>query len=494
MEKQSILIIGAGIAGLSAGCYAQMNGFKTTILEKHTVPGGSCTAWKRKGYTFDYCIHDIAGISPNSGAYFIWQELGALKNKAIVYHDEFWRTEDIQGHSLHAYNSVNRMIQQLIEIAPEDEALIREYEKGLKSFLKIEFLAIPVLGIKGFINALPSIPAIIKWGGITMGAFAKRFKNPFLRRAFSTMQYDFAGIPMMLHMSFLASSQNHQLGWAAGGSYEFAESIAKRYVDLGGEICLKSAVEKVLVENGKAVGVKLTGGEELKADIVISAADGYSTIYKMLDGNFTNGQIDKYYATELESQEMSLHISFGVNRDLSSDPRALTFLLDEQIQIADVITDRLDIEFFGFEPSFAPKGKGVIKVLMKSGYRFWKALKEKGEDYQKAKDSAVTAVLKVLEIKLPGISKQVEVVDVATPVTAEHFLGSRFGYQAWGSEDFFKAMISGLSITLPGLTSFYMTGQWSMATIGISTAAISSRNLIKRICKQQGKKFTTSKA
>src|SRR3989304_2375133 len=52
-KTQSIIIIGAGIAGLSAGCYGQMNGYKTRIFELHDKPGGLCTAWKRKGYTFD---------------------------------------------------------------------------------------------------------------------------------------------------------------------------------------------------------------------------------------------------------------------------------------------------------------------------------------------------------------------------------------------------------------------------------------------------------
>ena len=56
MEKRTV-IIGAGIAGLSAGCYALMNGYKTTIFEMHTIPGGLCTAWKRKGYTFDISMH-----------------------------------------------------------------------------------------------------------------------------------------------------------------------------------------------------------------------------------------------------------------------------------------------------------------------------------------------------------------------------------------------------------------------------------------------------
>ena len=74
MEK-SIIIIGAGIAGLSAGCYGRMNGYRTQIFEMHTSPGGLCTAWKRRGYTFDGCIHYLVGARPGLSFYRLWEEL-----------------------------------------------------------------------------------------------------------------------------------------------------------------------------------------------------------------------------------------------------------------------------------------------------------------------------------------------------------------------------------------------------------------------------------
>ena len=59
MPEKSILIIGAGIGGLSTGCYARINGYRAAILEMHTTPGGLCTSWKRHGYTFDGSIHNL---------------------------------------------------------------------------------------------------------------------------------------------------------------------------------------------------------------------------------------------------------------------------------------------------------------------------------------------------------------------------------------------------------------------------------------------------
>jgi phytoene dehydrogenase-like protein len=75
MTDKSIMITGAGIAGLSAGCYAQMDGYRTQIFELHNIPGGLCTAWKRQGYVCDGCGHDLAGATLNSKLYGLWEEL-----------------------------------------------------------------------------------------------------------------------------------------------------------------------------------------------------------------------------------------------------------------------------------------------------------------------------------------------------------------------------------------------------------------------------------
>ena len=63
MEKK-IVIIGAGIAGLSAGCYSRMNGYSVEIYESHALPGGLCTSWKKGEYTIDGCLHWLTGSSP----------------------------------------------------------------------------------------------------------------------------------------------------------------------------------------------------------------------------------------------------------------------------------------------------------------------------------------------------------------------------------------------------------------------------------------------
>jgi len=69
LSGHSVAIIGAGMGGLAAGVYGQLRGLNTTIFEMHDKPGGLCTAWTRKGYTFDGCIHHLAGCLPGTPTY-----------------------------------------------------------------------------------------------------------------------------------------------------------------------------------------------------------------------------------------------------------------------------------------------------------------------------------------------------------------------------------------------------------------------------------------
>ena len=100
-----------------------------------------------------------------------------------------------------------------------------------------------------------------------------------------------------------------------------------------------------------------------------------------------------------------------------------------------------------------------------------------------------------LDRRFPGLAQQVEVVDVATPLTIERFTGNWRGQQAWPPPgQALSAAMKGFTRTLPGLEDFYMAGQWAEAMIGISTAAISGRNLVKRLCRRDGKRFDAQRS
>ena len=490
--EKSIVVIGAGIAGLSTGCYAQMNGYRTQIFELHTQPGGLCTAWKRRGYTFDGCIHHLAGSGPASPLYRVWQELGAFQGRELLFHDDLVRVEVPDGQALTVYTDIDRLEARLKALAPEDAATTDEYIRAARRFVGFDLLAMPLARPWEMVRVLPRLPGLVKWGRITLEQFAGRFRNPLLRKTFPTIQYDLPGVPVVIHLNFLAGCHSRTLGWPEGGSLAFARSIAARYQALGGEIHYKSRVEKILVEDDKAVGVRLADGTEHRADVVVSAADGHATIFDMLDGRYVDDCIRAYYDAVPDAVEMSLCVSLGVDRDMAGEPHALTLFLEQPVTVVGESLDRLDVEIFNFDPALAPAGKTPVKVLFKASYAYWQALAADRARYDEEKQRIAETVITQLDNRFPGLAQQVEVVDVATPLTIERFTGNWRGMQAWSPPgQAMSAMIKGFTRTLPGLEDFYMAGQWGEAMIGISTAAISARGLVERLCRRDGKRFET---
>jgi len=240
----------------------------------------------------------------------------------------------------------------------------------------------------------------------------------------------------MIHMAFLGMCDQKLFGFPEGGSLTFAENIANRFLDLGGKIQYRTTVKNIIVENDQVVGIELTDGTQVRGDYVISNADGYRTIYHMLSGDYTNQVIDAYYDEMLDEQEMNTTISLGVNRTFPSQWRAISYVLEEPVEIAGDLRNNIDVEFYGPDYGFSPEGKSVLKILMKSKYSYWNGLKENRAAYQQAKEDAIESVISLLEGKFTGLREQVEMQDMATPITVERYTNCIKGNQAWSPPDF----------------------------------------------------------
>lgn len=500
---QSIIIIGAGIAGLSAGCYAQMNGYKTRIFELHDKPGGLCTSWKRQGYTFDGCIEWLIGSTPGTAVNRIWQELGAAQGRQFVHHDVYQRVEGDDGRTLSFFTNIDRLEQHLKELAPADADVIEEFCTGVRSFTRfLDVMGSPegpsslLDGIKMGVRMLPFMGSLRKYGKMSMEEFAARFSDPLLRQAFRVAVDDLPDMPAMALMMVLAFMHAGDGCFPTGGSLEFARAIESRYLDLGGEIHYRSRVERILVEDDRAVGIRLTDGTEHRAEAIISAADGHATIFDMLQGRYASDKVRGYYE-KLPIFPSWIQVSLGVARDLSDQAQAVIYLFEEPIDIAGEKCEYIRFRHFCYDPSMAPPGRSALVSTFSSDHSYWKELNKEPERYEAEKKEIAIKVIDQLESRLPGISEQIEVVDVSTPMTVERYTGNWQGSQeGWliTTETFGIVMGKGMDKTLPGLDDFYMCGQWVEPGGGVSTAAVSGRTVVKMICKKDRKKFITTEA
>ena len=480
----SIIIIGAGMGGLAAGIYGRKNGARTKIYEMHSLPGGQCASWKRGGYTFDACIHHLFGCSPASRIHDLWTELGAMPRE-MVKPAECVSVLSPEGKLFRDYYDLEKLEGHMLELAPGDAAAIKDYIRGIKAYLGRDVIGDMMLGgTAEKIKVIPYLASRLRWVAPTMAKVGARFKDPFLRRAFPLLVYSNPDLPVLIHLIRHAYGLTDALQWPVGGATRFALSVEKRYRSLGGEIEYNARVEKILVEKGRAVGVRLADGREDRADAVISNADGRKTIMDMLEGKFVNEKVRKMCRPPDDETNWSAHVFLGVRRDLAAEPSSMIMLLDEPVEVAGRMCDSLEMQIYGFDRTMAPAGKGVIKVELVSKHSYWNELAADRKRYEDEKARTAERVISLLERRFPGIKGQVEEVDVPTQLTWERYMGGTHGFANMPKKkaSFWSGIQgAGGEMTLPGLKGFYFAGVWASMAGSLFSNALSGKRAIRAI-------------
>lgn len=497
MQKK-INIIGAGIAGLAAGCYLKMNGYNTEIFELNSLPGGLCTSWQRCGYTFDGCLHWVVGSSPSDNFYNLWNELIDMKSIDFLDFDYYSKYEDLTGNEVTFYCDVEKLKNELLKKAPEDKIIINNFIRTVKRFSKFSgkidkayetynFLD----GIKMMMKMIPYVNGYRKWIGLYQNDFADFFRSKLLRDALKIHTSEDMSAFFFVMMN--AWMNKKSAGYPIGGSLKFSQLIEKKYLELGGKINYRNKVSKIIVKNNIAKGIQLENGETYFSDLIISAADGYYTIFKMLDGNFIDKKI-QYVYKNFKTFPSYLQVSLGVNCSLKKLPHYLKFALDKPLRIDEKTEyNYINVRIFNFDNTMAPEGKSSLYALfVTDNHTFWEYLRKNDKvRYQEEKDRIANEVIDILDKKFGNIKANLEEIDVSTPATVIRYTNNWKGsYEGWLPTK--QTGFQGLKKTLPGLENFYMIGQWVEIGGGVPAALLSGRNVTQIICKKDKKKFTTT--
>ena len=187
--KEKVVVIGGGIAGLTAGIYAQMAGFDTVIYEKNAIPGGECIGWNRKGYHIDNCIHWLTGTRKGTEMYDVWETVGALTDETEYAKIDAFYTSTLNGRSVTLWNDLERTEKELIAISPEDEEEIRKFIQYVEYSKQCLFPAakpMEMWKIRDYISMgknMMDFPKVMKeFGKISLEEYSRRFKSPLLQK------------------------------------------------------------------------------------------------------------------------------------------------------------------------------------------------------------------------------------------------------------------------------------------------------------------------
>ena len=448
------LIIGAGLGGLSCAAAFARQGFKPLVLEQHYVPGGYASTFKRPGgFVFDVSLHSTT-VGERDGVRNLIPGFPEIKEVEFVPHPHLYRAIFPDYDYRVPQRNLKKYIAKLTGYFPEEElgiqgifedmeGLSRDIDKYSQEGGQVDMSRFP----KDF-------PYLFKSYTKTWGALADtRIKNPQLKALVSSL-WGYFGLPPSKLASFYYALPT--IGYLNGGGYypkgtsqKISDALVKFIEDRGGKVKLKSKVEKILVKDHVAFGVKTADETEYKGKVVVSNANAYDTFLKMVDDK----DHLKDYVAKFETYSVSLS-SFQVFLGLKKDLVGELGVEDSEIFYAKGYDDDAnykaqldaDVENSGYGlmlydnvyKGYSPEGKNTVNILVLQGYShwekyetdYWKGVKK---EYRAEKERmAGILIKKVEETVLPGLADAIEIKEIGTPLTnvryTGHYRGAIYGW------------------------------------------------------------------
>ncbi|MCR4791589.1 MAG: NAD(P)/FAD-dependent oxidoreductase [Lachnospiraceae bacterium] len=488
-DKEKVIIVGGGIAGLSAGIYALQAGFETEIYEKNAVPGGECMGWNRKGYHIDNCIHWLTGTDPKTGLWKVWKNVGAIDENTEYASTSKFYTSRIGEKEVTLWNDLDRTEKELIEISPGDEAEIKKFIQYVRY---AECCNIPsikpfdMMGIRDYIElgkGMADMPKVMKeYGGINCNELGMRFKSPLIRKMMSDyLPGEYTAYSLLVSYATMTSGNGNI---PLKGSLAMSLRIAEKFKSLGGTLHTSASVKKIEIENGKASGIMLEDGSVIKADYVISAVDTDFLFGKLIDRKYMPRELAEAYVRRKDYPiTTGFQVAYAVDDSFSGED---TIFFDcDALQVGKRSFNRISVKNYGYDKSFAPEGKAVIQAnLIQSDedYLFWESLDK--EQYSAEKERLSKEITDRIVREFPELEGRIELLDAWTPLTYNRYCnayhGSYMGFvTTTGNKQMrFKGVVKGVK-------DLYIAGQWVMSPGGLPIAVISGKFAVQRILKKQ---------
>jgi phytoene dehydrogenase-like protein len=485
MSESHVLIIGGGMAGLSAGCYALRSGFRATIVEHNLALGGVCTAWQRGPYTVDGCIHWLTGGEFSK----IYDELGILERVPLNVLSTFtlYRNAEFDVR-IPVTRDLDALAEQLAALSRRDADEVHRLVDGARSFLAMKpnvdapELATVRDNFRNLWEARSAFGPLAHFRKDVWTWAHEHIHSPLLRRFFTRLAPDGAGAFLLLMV--LGYLEQGYLSRPVGGTAAFREALEREYQRAGGQALLHSTVDEILVQGDRACGVRLTDGTILDADFVLSTASSPETVLRLLSGRYDAAPTRERMSQWRMFSPIVL-ASFGVELPLRDE--APLQIIDGILpyRIGERTGDSLYVRVCSDEPAVAPVGHTVVQTMLETDYEYWAT---RGTGYGSEKDAVAQAALEALEPHFPGLSASVRMTDVATPLTYWSKARSwRGAYEGWIPTP--AALFSHPKKKLAGLSHLYMAGQWVEPGGGVPTALMSGRHAVQLLCADAGHPF-----
>lgn len=416
------IVVGAGFGGLAAAIRLGARGWRVTVVEKLDAPGGRAYVYRQDGFTFD------AGPTIITAPYLL-EELWTLCGRRMADDLDlramkpFYQIRFDDGTVMNCSADLDATRAEIARIAPEDLPGFERFIAVSERIFDIAFAKLADQPFHQLSTLLAAVPDMMKLGGwrTVYGKVSDYFTNDKLRIAFSFHPLLIGGNPLTTtaYYCLIAHLERlHGVHYAMGGMGAVVNGLVGLIEGQGGRFRYDTEVEQITVQQGRATGIRLRGGEHLAADIVISNADVGWTYSKLLSEHPRKRWTDAKVARARYS--MSLFVwYFGTNRRFD-DVYHHTMVLGPRYR--ELLTDifkrkKLAKDFSLYlhrptatDPSLAPPGCDSFYVLSPVPHL------GSGTDWaQQAEPYRAAIQQRLEETMLPGLGDSIVTSRMLTP-------------------------------------------------------------------------------
>lgn len=491
------IVIGSGIGGLTTAACLSKLGKKVVVLEQHYTAGGFTHSYDRNGYEWDVGVHYIGDMGAKhtlARRLFDYVTDGKLQWAAM---DDHYDRLFIGDRQIDLVAGPDAFANELKSQFPGEEQAIDRYLDYLSRVAK----------------AMPGVTLAKVLPNLLAGPFrylARRKAPDFLNRTTREVLETLTGNQELIaaltgqwgdnglvpdDSSFIihALIARHYLYggyYPVGGASEMAKTIIPVIQQGGGEVFTYADVKEILVENGKAVGVRMADGQDIRAPAVISNAGVFNTFGTLLPDNAPH---KAFYQNKLGQVQRSmasvcLYIGLQETAENLALPKTNFWIYpgpDYRGQVEDFLADPdnrdIPLTYISFpsakDPSFTERypGRATIEIVAPGPFQWYQQWADKpwgkrGEDYEAKKDAYAQRLLEKLYEKMPHLRGKVDYYELSTPLSTDYFCRYSTGeiYGLDHTPERFEQDWLKPKTRLPGL---YLTGQ-DIMTCGVVGAMI----------------------
>ncbi|KAJ1292764.1 hypothetical protein BS78_01G015400 [Paspalum vaginatum] len=453
--EADVVVIGSGLGGLCCAGLLARYGQDVLVLESHDRPGGAAHSFDIKGFNFDSGPSLFSGFqSRGPQANPLAQVLDALGESVPCASYDSWMVYVPEGQFLSRIGPTD-FLKDLETFVGIDA--VQEWKKLLDAVIPMSAaaMALPPLSIRGDLGILSTAagryaPSLLKsfiqmgpQGALGATKLLRPFqeivdslglKNPFVRNWIDLLCFLLAGVKSdgalsaeMVYMFAEWYKPGCLLEYPLGGTGAIIDALVRGIEKFGGRLALRSHVERILIENGRAVGVKLQSGQVVRAKkAVVSNASMWDTLDLLPPDVVPKSYEDKVKATPQCDSFMHLHLGFDAE-NAREDLGIHHIVVDDWNKGVDGEQNVVLISVPSvLSKDLAPPGKHILHAYTPGTEPFsiWEGLDRKSADYRRLKEERSEVMWKAVELALgPKFSREkCDVKLVGTPLTHKRFL------------------------------------------------------------------------